>query len=65
MYEVSFKYDCIYIYAKDTNPAKLAKKLGTPFYGAFKINTGYYYIPRTSIKKSGFNGFINVLIPYV
>jgi hypothetical protein len=65
MYKVSFKYDCIYIYPKDINPAKLANKLGTVFYGCFKIKTGFYYIPRTSIKKTGFNGFINVLIPYV
>lgn len=62
MYEVNYKYDCIYIYIKNESSAKLANKLGTVFYGCFKLKTGYYYIPRTSIKKSGFNGFVNLLI---
>ncbi len=62
MYEVNFKYDCIYIYPKDINQAKLVNKLGTIFYGAYKLKTGYYYISRTS---SGFDGFLNVLISYV
>jgi hypothetical protein len=65
MYEVNYRYDCVYIYAKNGTSDKLANKLGTVFYGCFKIKTGYYYIPRTPIYKSGFNGFVNLLIQYV
>jgi hypothetical protein len=69
MYEVKFSQSglSIYIYPKHKDSVDLAQKLGTIFYGCFKLKTGYYYIPRACINKtgSGFNGFINVLIPYV
>jgi hypothetical protein len=66
MYEVKFSQSGlpIYIYPKHKDCVVLAQKLGTIFYGCSKLKTGYYYIPRAYLNKtgSGFNGFINVLI---